>query len=110
MSNTDNWDNGELGRSFEHAERVEGASLDLDEALELQLISIRLQKSLIHQLKRIADHHDIGYQPMIRDLLNRFARSEITHILRKQLKDVEKVKRPDESTQPVDEFLKRQQA
>lgn len=110
MSNIEKWENGELGRSLEHAKKVDESDIGLDDALELQLISIRLQKSLIAQLKGIADFHGIGYQPMIRDLLNRFARSEGQHILKLKLKEIEKIRAPDENTKPVDEFLRRQKA
>lgn len=54
----------------------------LDGALGLQMISIRLQKSLIDDLKVIANANGIGYQPLIRDVLSRFARSEIQNIMR----------------------------
>ena len=47
----------------------------IEDALGLQLISIRLQKSLIANLKVIAEFHQVGYQPLIRYLLNRFVRS-----------------------------------
>lgn len=53
----------------------------IDEALELQMISIRLQRSLLSNLKLIASYRGVGYQPLIRDLLNRFARSETENIL-----------------------------
>jgi predicted DNA binding CopG/RHH family protein len=80
----------------------------VDEALELQMISIRLQKYLISALKVIADHHKVGYQPMIRDLLGRFARSELKIILTEQLSKIEK-DAPSQARMPaVDEFLARE--
>ena len=72
------WESGQLGRSEEHvvvaAHAVEAA---LDDALGLQPISVRLQQSLIKDLKLIARYHGIGYQPLMRDALNRFARFEL---------------------------------
>jgi len=60
-----NWENGKLGQDAEFAAE---ASLEeemaLDDALELKLISIRMQKSLIRKLKLIANYHGIGYQPL----------------------------------------------
>lgn len=56
--------------------------LQLDNALGLQMISIRLQKSLIEDLKAIAQANGIGYQPLMRDVLSKFARSEIQNIMR----------------------------
>lgn len=72
------WESGKLGRSGEHvvvaSPEVEAA---LDEALGLQPISVRLQQSLIKDLKLIARYHGIGYQPLMRDALHRFARFEL---------------------------------
>jgi predicted DNA binding CopG/RHH family protein len=56
--------------------------VNLDNALELQMISIRLQKNLIEDLKTIAKANGIGYQPLMRDVLSKFARSEIQNIMR----------------------------
>ena len=56
-------------------------SAAIDAALELQLISIRLPKSLIEQLKLIARFNHIGYQPLVRDVLLRFARSELLNLV-----------------------------
>lgn len=82
----DPWETGELGRSMEHAVAVsEDEARALDDSLGLQLISIRLQKKLIENLKMIAGHHGIAYQPMIRDLLNRFVAFEFESILKEQV-------------------------
>jgi hypothetical protein len=59
---------------------------------------------LIESLKLIAHHHSVGYQPLIRDLLNRFAASElknILHLLAKQKEDQTKLK-------AISEFLERE--
>lgn len=106
----DPWETGELGRSLEHAvSSPPEESRAVDEALGLQLISIRLQKSLIATLKQIAAYHGIGYQPMIRDLLNRFAASEIQQILQTQLIEAQRrAEAFDEETTAVSEFLERE--
>ena len=69
------WDNRELGASEEY---VRKASPDrektLDERMGLQTISIRLQKSLIDNLKRLAEDDGIGYQPYVRQILMRHVR------------------------------------
>ncbi|REF27626.1 hypothetical protein BDD26_2435 [Xenorhabdus cabanillasii] len=76
------WDNGELGRSEAHVKVSDDITEDLiNEALDLQPISIRLNKSLIEDLKMIADLNGLGYQPLIRQVLNRFANSEKKRIL-----------------------------
>lgn len=80
----DRWDNNELGNDAEFAEVAQGATEALDEALDealgMKLISIRLQDGLIQALKAIAEYHGVGYQPMVRDLLSRFAKAELRRI------------------------------
>lgn len=53
----------------------------LDDSLDMQSISIRLPKSLIRHYKLIADFHCVGYQPLMRDVLQRFIPTELQHIL-----------------------------
>lgn len=79
----DPWDTGELGRSLEHAQLVEDeqAETAIDQALNLQLISIRLEKGLIDAFKMIASRNkNIGYQTLMRQSLKRFAVAEIKRI------------------------------
>jgi len=86
-----NWENGKLGQDAEHAAEASlEEELALDDALELKLISIRLQKSLIRKLKLIANYHGIGYQPLVRDVLSRFVGNEFLNIA-KQLEAQKKV-------------------
>ncbi|MDI9239866.1 hypothetical protein QLQ15_13220 [Lysobacter sp. LF1] len=102
------WDSGKLGEDEAHVV-VSSAEEEraVEDALGLQMISIRLQKTLLRDLKTIADHHGIGYQPMIRDLLNRFARSELEQILEARLKEL-KASQENSVTQPVEDFLERE--
>jgi hypothetical protein len=79
----DPWESGELGRSEEFARRAPpDLKAEIDDALELQMISIRLQKQLLSDLKFIADYRGIGYQPLVREVLSRFARAEMSAIAR----------------------------
>ena len=79
----ENWKKGRLGKDANFAKPAgAGIELALDEALELIPISIRMPKSLIGTLKMIAGHHGIGYQPLMRDVLTRFARAEVRDILK----------------------------
>lgn len=55
---------------------------EIDAALELQPISIRLPKSLIEDYKLIAQLNGLGYQPLMRQVLKRFADAEKKRILR----------------------------
>lgn len=107
MSNAEKWEDGTYGTDAEHAAIVPEATAALDDAMDLQLISIRLQKNLIENLKAISAHHQIGYQPMIRDLLNRFVQSEAKRIFNEKLTDLEAQGRAEpESTPPVESFMK----
>lgn len=100
------WETGELGQSEEHVRVATDAEMrEVDDALELQMISIRLQKGLLCALKDIARHHGIGYQPMIRDLLNRFAMSEIRTILQDRLANLDDNESKTPPMKPVDDFM-----
>jgi len=76
------WDEGLLGASEEHAAVANANEPQIDEALDLQMISIRLQKSLIEDFKYIAALHGLGYQPLMRQVLTRFADAEKKCLLR----------------------------
>lgn len=77
----EDWENGKLGSDDKHVRRSTAeAEQSVDETLGLQMVSLRLQKQLLEQLKFIAMYRGIGYQPLVRDLLNRFVRSELIDI------------------------------
>ncbi len=86
----DAWDTGELGRDAQYV-TVADASHDaaLDEALGLQSISIRLPKELLNQYKLIAHFHGVGYQPLMRDVMQRFVKGAMKEILEEQIKVAE---------------------
>lgn len=73
---------------------------ELDASLDLKSISIRLQNKLIDDLKVIAKVNGIGYQPLVRILLTRFAESELRQIARHQA-DVADAKRAIEAGEDV---------
>lgn len=75
------WDERQLGAEEEYVVRAEKSHEDaLDEALELQSISIRLPKQMIRQYKFIAAHHGVGYQPLMRDVLARFVPNALREV------------------------------
>lgn len=77
------WENGELGREEKYVKKADkGIQGQLDKALDMQMISIRLQKSLIEDLKFIATLNGLGYQPLMRQILKRFVDGEKKKILR----------------------------
>lgn len=83
------WEDGSLGREEEFvrvSKNVDDAALN--EAAGLQPISIRLQKTLIEDFKMIAEINGIGYQPLIRQVLKRFADSEKRRLLREKSADM----------------------
>lgn len=105
---TAQWENGELGRSDEYvAVAPESESNELDSSLAMKLVSIRLPIPLIETLKAIASHHGIAYQPMIRDLLIRFARSEIHQIVSALDGQMKQAQSSDEPSPPVEAFIER---
>ena len=80
------WEHGTLGQDEQFAVRAnKEAEEALNEALGLQMISVRLQTSLIEDLKFIAKINGIGYQPLLRDALCRFARNEKKNIMMEML-------------------------
>lgn len=73
---TEQWESRELGASEEHVRKSAVDTAAMDEALGMKLISIRMQQSMIDDLKAIAALHGIGYQPLIKQILARFIESE----------------------------------
>ena len=76
------WEDGTLGRSAAHV-RVASSDIErqVDEALGLQAISIRLPKATIEVYKNLAKMHGVGYQPLMRDAICRWADSELKMLL-----------------------------
>lgn len=105
----ENWEKGVLGMDMESAERVSAEeAAAIDKAAGMQLISIRLERDLISALKSIAKYHGIGYQPMVRDLLRRFAISETKDVYSKLLDEAKKKEaEADAPTVPVGDFMRR---
>jgi len=69
------WDSRQLGASMEHARPAsDEEDKAVDEAMGLQLLSFRIQKSVIEQLKQLAQIEGIGYQPLMRQVLTRYVR------------------------------------
>ncbi len=93
IENDDAWDTGELGRDENHARAVKLAPRiqdEIDDAMELQMISIRLPKSLIDDFKFLGEVHGIRYQTLMRQSLVRFAEGEKKHINKKAVSEQKK--------------------
>jgi len=102
------WDQLDADLEASCVDAPKGEEEAVKRALGLQMVSIRLQPELIEVLKEIASYHGIGYQPMIRDLLNRFATSEIKDILSQRIADAQRKASGEEETVPVSQFLDRE--
>jgi len=105
------WESGELGESEKSARVADSAIKNrVDDALGLQMISIRLEKKLIDSFKVLGDFHGVGYQPLMRDALKRFAESEMKAIVsgwvESQKKEASQPRRAT-STKPAAPRMKR---
>lgn len=76
------WDSGELGNDPKFAQVFKGdVQSGIDEAMAMQPISIRLPKSLIDSFKLLGQVHGLGYQPLMRRALARFAEGEMRRVV-----------------------------
>lgn len=81
----DAWEDGALGASVDH---VAPASPEMEAAIDLALgmqsISIRLPKQLVDAYRLISAHHGIGYQPLMRDILQRWVKEGLKEVYEHQ--------------------------
>lgn len=97
------WERGQLGDSEEHVKKLEeDIEAQIDAALELHPISIRLQKSLIDDLKMISALSGIGYQPLMRQVLKRFVDCEKKKILQEKYEEARRMRALQEQEEPDD--------
>ncbi|MFE0843150.1 hypothetical protein [Achromobacter insolitus] len=83
LGTDDAWDEGILGNDAAFATRATDDEIAaVAESLAMQLISIRLPKSVIEDFKAIAAFEGVGYQPLMRIALMRFAECESKRIVR----------------------------
>ncbi|WP_146097300.1 hypothetical protein [Rhodoferax sp. TS-BS-61-7] len=74
----------------------------MNDALGLKLISIRLPGSLIEDFKNIATiNGGMGYQTLMRQVLQRFAASELKMIARGYAEQVQRAKAEEATTAPA---------
>jgi predicted DNA binding CopG/RHH family protein len=100
LASDEAWDTGQLGDDAEHVKVIEQDDAQIDDALELQLISIRLQKSLIEDFKALASLNGMSYQPLMRQVLTRFADCEKKRILRERVAEMEQAKASKQPDMP----------
>lgn len=95
------WENGTLGREEKFVKKSDAKSLSvIDEMLALQAISIRLPKSLLQDLKNIAELHGLGYQPLIKQILTRFVDGEKKMLANDKIRE-EILKIREENSKPT---------
>ncbi len=88
------WDLKELGATEKFAAIApDDVQMLTDQHLDLQPISIRLEKSLIEDFKLIASLQGIGYQPLMRQILKRFADFEKKQILREAVSNMKSMRK-----------------
>lgn len=82
------WDDRTLGadESFVSVVNTDIANT-IDEAAGTQLISIRMQKSIIEDLKLIASLNKIGYQTLMKQVMQRFVECEKKLIFRELISE-----------------------
>lgn len=93
---TEKWEKRELGAAEKYAApsaKDEGDAVD--SALGLQLISIRLQGSLIEELKELAVQEGLGYQPLMRMVLTRYVKENEHKLASRKAKLREAIKDTD---------------
>lgn len=81
VESDDAWESREVGADEQYVEVAPDISKELDAALDLHPISIRLQRSLVDNLKALAHLHGLGYQPLVRQVLTRWVESELKQML-----------------------------
>ncbi len=79
------WESGKLGRDRQFAVVDAEDTETIDEDLGLQMISIRLSKDLINSFKLLGNKYGMGYQPLMREALKRFADGELKIIAKEIL-------------------------
>lgn len=87
------WEEGVLGSDESFVGHLSADELAADaaliqESMGLQPISIRLEKTLIDDFKKIATIHGLGYQTLMRQALKRFADCEKKRILAEMAEQV----------------------
>lgn len=91
------WESGALGRDEQFVKVApEDDEAAINESLGLQPISIRLEKSLIEDFKLIASLNGMGYQPLMRQALKRFAECEVKRILRDMIAEQQRSAQADD--------------
>lgn len=100
----ENWENGVLGCDEAHVSVSEELTMDVfNDLSESKPISIRMKDSMIDDLKFFAEREGLGYQTLIKNLLQRFIDGEYKRIVREHASDKAKAKRASAEAGLADE-------
>ncbi|MBU1960724.1 MAG: hypothetical protein KJ675_05815 [Gammaproteobacteria bacterium] len=85
----DAWESRQLGADEDFVALAEEVNQEIiDQSLDLRMVSIRLQNCLLDDLKAVAKLHGLGYQPLIKQVLQRFVDAEKKRLLRNAAAEV----------------------
>lgn len=97
----ENWEGGVLGNSLDFAKKSSLTIDDVQDAIGLKLISIRMPEQMIEDLKLLAKSDGIGsYQTLIKQILARFIDCELKNRARKAMDDELSDQSPDDKDPP----------
>jgi predicted DNA binding CopG/RHH family protein len=87
-STAEAWESGELGCDESHVSLSQDLTMDIfNDVSESKAISIRLKESMISDLKMLGAIEGIGYQTLIKSLLERYIDCEYKMLARKVLEE-----------------------
>ena len=87
------WDNGTLGRDEHYAAEGRTTVAEIDEILGIETVSLRFNKELLQDLKDIAELNGLGYQPLIKQILQRFVDGQKHMIANAKIQEDQKKKK-----------------
>lgn len=93
------WEDRKLGSDEAYAKVSSQSADEVDDALGLKMISIRLSNDLIESFKLLGIRHGMGYQPLMREALKRFADGEFKMIAKEILEEQSKAKKESEASE-----------
>jgi len=99
VDNVGEWESGKLGLDHNTAELAPPLEGALDDGVGLKAISIRLEKQLIDDFKALAQINGIGYQPLMRQALARFAEGEKKRYRNSVIAERERAMKEDEAAE-----------
>ena len=103
LTSVEAWEEGVLGTNENFVKVADAALTDaIDSAVGTQMISVRMQQSMIDDLKAIAAMNGgMGYQTLMKQALQRFIDCEKKQLWNEFVREKMKEQAVGEATQPV---------